>query len=333
MTLLVLLAAACLSSSSSSAADAFVSPPPPPGGSPSSIHPGAILASSPKSSRRQRRQQQQRRRSPPPPPPAAVRDSPWYRRADGDVRCSLAASTSSGDNDDGVVPDPAAELRRVAERLRREAEELEGEMTERRKARVESSTPPTPSDRTTSPPASYAALGDSAWTVSYRFSSDPPPKDGDGDGGGREVPKIRYYSGKVDVLFRADGYTVVQNDDRVGGGIRYSKFWGWDEELSELDNERYLLFSADVSLPPDDPYAANTNADSERVYFNARIVKDLRTGSVSMDDGKVSVKRDVEPPGGFWGVFGGQGILAQFRYVGDFACRPIAVDVVAEEGG
>lgn len=202
------------------------------------------------------------------------------------------------------------DLRRKAEQLRKEAEELESTM---RREKPSASTGS--ASATAVPKKSYTALGDSEWTLSYRFASDPPPKDDGGDGNDQNV-KLRYYSGKVAIKLRSDGYTDIADEEQVKD-IQYAKFWGWDEEVSNEDGLRYLLFSADVALPADD-----NNAGTDRFYFQARVEQDERTKEISLADGKVTVKRDIEPPGGFWGVFSGKGILAQFRVCGDFVCRP-----------
>ena len=206
-------------------------------------------------------------------------------------------------------------LRDSATRLRREAAELEAKMAERRTVSKKAS------DGVTAAPAKrvYTSLEDSEWTISYRFASDPPPSDDDKDanGSGSGTSKvIRNYSGKISIKFKADGYTDIINADEVRD-IQYAKFWGWDEEISNEDDMRYILFSTDVVLPETD-----NNSGTERFYFQARVEQDERTGEISLADGKVTVKRDIKPPGGFWGVFNGGGILAQFRVCGDFVCRP-----------
>mmetsp|Transcript_51608 Transcript_51608/g.62081 ORF Transcript_51608/g.62081 Transcript_51608/m.62081 type:complete len:80 (+) Transcript_51608:237-476(+) len=65
----------------------------------------------------------------------------------------------------------------------------------------------------------------------------------------------------------------------------------------------------------------------ERFYFQARV--DTEGNKIKLSDGTITVKRDVvrTSTGGklFWGVFDGGGILAQFRNVGGFTCRPFAV--------
>ena len=209
----------------------------------------------------------------------------------------LHAADAQSANDD---------LRARAEKLRREVEELEAKVRKERRPASTASTPVV-SKKT------YTALDDSEWTVQYRFASDPQIKD---DADGNDQIKLKYYSGKVAIKLKSDGYTDIVDDEEVKG-ITYYKCWGWEEEISQEDGLRYLLFSADVKLPADD-----NNPGTERFYFQARVEQDGRSKEISLADGKVTVKRDIEPPGGFWGVLSGKGILAQFRVCGDFVCRP-----------
>ena len=70
----------------------------------------------------------------------------------------------------------------------------------------------------------------------------------------------------------------------------------------------------------------------ERFYFQANVNKqggrqNNNSSSIALLDGSVTVKRNISGPGGdkgWWGVFrGADSILAQFRQVGEFKCRPI----------
>ena len=72
----------------------------------------------------------------------------------------------------------------------------------------------------------------------------------------------------------------------------------------------------------------------ERYYFQIRVDKEANSSSarknhnnnndkIVLQDGSVTVKRNVET-GGWWGLFQADGILAQFREVGLFRCRPVA---------
>ena len=238
---------------------------------------------------------------------------------------AVAAGEDDKYDDDDVRDDPSAELLMRAQRLREEAEALESSLV-----RGGAGTAP---ERVTAKgesggrrEASYEFLSDSIWTVSYRFAADPPPEEGEENVGEDDGPVARqvYYSGRVDIRLRSDGFTDIVGDAGVMN-IRYTKFWGWDEEISNLDNEKYLMFPADVYLPESDRRAESSKDGIERFYFNARVELNYRTGEISLSDGTVTVKRDVKPPGG-WGIFGGQGILAEFKRVGEFKCRPIALD-------
>lgn len=65
----------------------------------------------------------------------------------------------------------------------------------------------------------------------------------------------------------------------------------------------------------------------ERFYFQARVDKNAKDNIV-LQDGSVTVKRNVESgTGGWWGLFrGADGILAEFREVGLFRCKAVARD-------
>jgi hypothetical protein len=234
--------------------------------------------------------------------------------ASSSVLCSKAQNIE-------VAGGPNADISNMlgsATRLRLEAEALEAEMGERRRGGI-GDTERNSDAAATKTKQTYTSFDDSEWTVTYRYASEPPPKDDASDQGRAPSPApITYYSGKVDVKFRSDGYSELLATDEVKN-ISYTKFWGWDEEEGKEDGLHYLLFSADVELPDSDRNASNR---PERFYFQARVDRDERTGEISLSDGKVTVKRDLEPPGGFWGVFSGQGILAQFRACGDFICNP-----------
>ena len=168
----------------------------------------------------------------------------------------------------------------------------------------------------TSPPAIYTSLEDSSWTISYRFASDAISTDDDKD----EDVKVIYYSGKLNIQLTDDGYTNMLEKDDDSSKIKFIKTWGWDEENSKEDDLDYLLLSADVMLPESDP---NHSKTPTRYYFQTQVNRDSRSGEISLIDGTVTLKKDVEPPGGFWGVFNGGGILAQFRYCGEFLMKPL----------
>lgn len=170
-------------------------------------------------------------------------------------------------------------------------------------------------------PAEYFDLADSCWEITYRFSYEPASKTDNEVDKKKTLPR-KNYGGKLEVKFREDGYTdalTPPSDTEVNGGPRFQKVWGWDRETSTEDSLEYLLFSADISLPP--PVSS-----SERFYFQARVEREEGNNkSLSLYDGSITVKRNVEgPPGGWWGIFrGAESILAQFREVGTFRCCPI----------
>jgi len=163
----------------------------------------------------------------------------------------------------------------------------------------------------------YTSLEDSSWTMSYRFASEPTRKDNKDD----STP-LTFYSGKFSIKLRGDGYTDIVDDEgfQNNSGLEIIKFWGWDSELSSEDNLKYLEFSADVLLPTSDSNHG-ASGKASRFYFNARIDEDPKTGVITFSDGTVTLKRDVEPPAGVWGIFNAGGILAQFQYCGEFLCK------------
>lgn len=218
-----------------------------------------------------------------------------------DMRLRSSASPESAD---------AERLRDSAAKLRQEVEDLE--------TKLENSGQRS-SDQTSQPaPVVYTSLKDSCWKMTYRFASEPPPEDDDND----TTPRL-YYSGTVSLRFKADGYTDLISHEPTGSkSVTIEKFWGWDEETSAEDDLRYLLCSADIQLPKDDP---SNPGLSTRFYFQSQINEDASTNSLSLSDGTITVKKDVKPPGEFWGVFNGGGILAQFRYVGNFVQKPTSV--------
>lgn len=157
----------------------------------------------------------------------------------------------------------------------------------------------------------------------YRFANEPEYKN---DEDVKNKPPRKYYSGKVQLQFKNDGYTdilssAIEDNINNNNAAVYQKVWGWDIETSGEDSLDYLLFSADITLPP--PIST-----SERFYFQARVDKDdMKKDVLSLEDGSVTVKRNYSeaPTGGWWGIFrGADSILAQFREVGGFKCRPVA---------
>lgn len=212
--------------------------------------------------------------------------------------------------------DDSDELLETASRLRKEAEVMEESMRGKRNAPNPGSHSSLKTSSSTSPPAIYTSLEDSSWTISYRFASDAISTDDDKD----EDVKVIYYSGKLNIQLTDDGYTNMLEKDDDSSKIKFIKTWGWDEENSKEDDLDYLLLSADVMLPESDP---NHSKTPTRYYFQTQVNRDSRSGEISLIDGTVTLKKDVEPPGGFWGVFNGGGILAQFRYCGEFLMKPL----------
>lgn len=212
----------------------------------------------------------------------------------------------------------ADRLRESAEKLRKEVEDLQAELRSKPVADTKEDNGGGVNAKTAKSSTStvtYSSLKDSVWTLTYRFASDPPPQDGDKD----QDRVVSTYSGKMKVRFRPDGYTDFVSHDPTGETrVQMAKVWGWDEEKSAEDGQRYLLFSTNVQLPPTDLSLPN---ESLRCYWQARLERS-KDNTISLADGTVTVKKDVEPPGGFWGVFNAGGILAQFRYVGDFLIKP-----------
>lgn len=155
-------------------------------------------------------------------------------------------------------------------------------------------------------------LKGSSWEMTYRFSNEPESRD---EEVASEVDRT-FYCGKIQLRFLEDGYTTIigRTYDRVESPS-FEKIWGWDVETSSEDSLNYLLFSADVQLP-------SPIESMDRFYFQARVEEDTN-GVYTLSDGSVTVKRNIQPPGGFWGLFSGEGILAQFRIVGEFKCKPI----------
>jgi len=164
------------------------------------------------------------------------------------------------------------------------------------------------------------------YTERYRFANEPESNDDNSDKISKDRPERKSYGGKLQLHFRDDGYTDIlppageEDISTESNTAIFEKVWGWDAETSAEDSLEYLLFSADVRLPP--PVST-----SERFYFQARVDKEgMDKNVISLQDGSVTVKRNLEAPaGGWWGVFrGADSILAQFRQVGVFRCQPIS---------
>jgi hypothetical protein len=202
-----------------------------------------------------------------------------------------------------------------AVRLRKEVEALEAAAIARRGSKERNATPITPLTAA----AEYTDVEDSVWVLSYRFSNEPESDLDDNE-------RRRFFAGKLTVKLRRDGYTDLILHESTGPKSEFSaivKTWGWDVEMSKdrIDNgaeSEYILFSVDFNLAP-----TSESADmmKERIYFQARVQRDDRTRIISFTEGTATVKRDVVQSSARWGLFSPTGILAQFRYVGDFVAK------------
>jgi hypothetical protein len=223
------------------------------------------------------------------------------------------------------IPQPASldgnnpnnELLERAARLRKEIKELESQVTSKR--------PTPPSADTIETAIEYTDISDSVWSFSYRFSDEPELSEEDSKKD--ETRRRRFYSGKVVLKFRSDGYTEILDQEQVSGSAESSsrkveivKVWGWDiEESNEVEDgeSKYLIFSMDVNLP-----VLNGGTTQQRFYYQARLDQDPRSKTILLSKGTVTIKSDVVQKSVRWGFFSPAGILAQFRYVGDFIAKP-----------
>ncbi|KAL7568726.1 hypothetical protein ACA910_021720 [Epithemia clementina (nom. ined.)] len=199
--------------------------------------------------------------------------------------------------------------KKTASKLRQEALALETELRRQQQERQDLTRKANPQKQAyVKPTPKYQDMKDSFWVLSYLFASQPEPKNVK-DEDRVQPPRFR---GKLTLQFKADGYTDVvshESDD----ALEIVKAWGWDVETSNDDGMDYLLFSIDVVLPGSD-------GKKERIYMQAKQVES--SGEISLKDGTVTIKQDVTETGSRWGMFSPKGILAEFRYVGDFVARP-----------
>ena len=213
--------------------------------------------------------------------------------------------------------DENADLLEQAQRLREEASRMEDDLRATTPAAIAS-----PNTEALIPTVN-TQLEESIWTLSYRFSSQPSPKESDNNSDNSESPEPKvFYSGKFDLLLKQDGYSekIQQITEAKENDIEIVKIWGWDKETSNEDNLEYLLFSMDIKFPKSDP---DLSSQTERYYFQARVEQDISTDkSIALKEGTITVKKDVtEKTGGMWGLFNVAGILTEFRYCGDFVAR------------
>jgi hypothetical protein len=223
-------------------------------------------------------------------------------------RCSVPKTSSMPKIASKVEQQEEEGLVDKALRLRQEATDLETKLRTEREGKPQRNTP-----EVTKPDTPVCKrIEDSVWTFKYRFSNEPESNKEEET----EAKPRDFYRGKLTVLFRADGFTdiLAQEPGEPSKALSIVKAWGWDTETSSEDKKEYLLFSADVKLPE--------NGGKERFYLQAR--QEREGDTIVLEEGTVTVKRDVNDSSspGFWGVFSGKGILAQFRYVGDFVAKP-----------
>lgn len=253
--------------------------------------------------------------------------APFMSKGDETSSNSLKIVSNNNDNHE------RNRLLSKASKLRKEVESLESSLDKDRKLSLSS-----PSTYTSyKKPVYFSDVSNSTWMVTFRFTQDPID---DNNNMKEDYQKpVIYYSGKIGVHFLSDGFTEMimipdnKNDNpSISTGtatieeekttaIKIQKIWGWDVEKSNEDGLDYLLFSADVLL---------NNDTCDRIYFNARVDRgEMTIGEkkcINLNDGVVTVKREIKNRNGgnnlFWGVFNAGGILAQFRKVGYFSCKP-----------
>ena len=249
------------------------------------------------------------------------------------IPIALNSNRNPNDSSDINTNELSKEYLDKASKLRKEVEQLESNTTRLSKEKQQQQQQQRQTD------VSYATLDDSMWIISYRFSSDPisqgnDNENNDNDKNGDTTPTVNtFYSGKIPILLKGDGYTEllnIESDSNINSknNISFQKMWGWDEELSREDGDdakTFLSFSADILLPPSDiNYNPKQPDTPSRFYFNAQVETNSKNGEISLKDGTVTLKRDVASPaggGGFWGIFNAGGILAQFRYCGEFLMK------------
>jgi hypothetical protein len=162
-------------------------------------------------------------------------------------------------------------------------------------------------------------IEDSTWQMTYRFILGD-----DNDNGNDDTNKEREsFGGTVNMKFRSDGYTDLLSQKSSGDrGATIVKAWGWDLEAGaeKDDNDKeYLLFSMDFEFPENDK--KTKNRPRQRLYFQAR--HRSTAGCVDLAEGTITVKTDVLPKSSRWALFPTAGILAQFRYAGNFVAKPV----------
>ena len=206
-----------------------------------------------------------------------------------------------------------------ASKLRQEVASLESKLRTEQAARPVKPTDTLTTSAKLQAPV-YSKMDNSVWTMTYRFASTPESSNEKDS----EATPRDFFRGKLTVQFRDDGYTNLvahePGDATASKAVSIIKTWGWDEETSAEDEQDYVMFSVDVQLPE----TVSAKASQQRFYLQAR--KDLDGDSILLKEGTVTMKTDAIDTSspGFWALFSPKGILAQFRYVGDFVAKPSA---------
>jgi hypothetical protein len=224
------------------------------------------------------------------------------------------------------------ELREKANKLRQEAGKLESTLRSEDTARASPRKNQSAAQQPLAAAPVYKDMNDSTWTFTYRFAGESEPNEDQAKGESKTiVPK---FSGKLTLHFRKDGFTDVIKHEPMSStasssssssmaSLNVVKAWGWDLESSNEDDKEYLLFSVDAILPSG-PAGKAGGSEKRRFYMQARQDRE-RNGAISLQGGTVTVKQDVSNKAGSAGFAWSlvpKGILAQFRFVGDFAARP-----------
>jgi hypothetical protein len=207
-------------------------------------------------------------------------------------------------------PAAADEWKERAARLRQEIQDYEA-LQSKKKGLINTREQPTAVE-------TPETIDDSTWRITYRFilgADEEETKNNNNE----ENDQRESFGGTVNIKFRSDGYTDLVSQQASGGGDQGAtivKAWGWDIETSAEENDQqYLLFSMDFQFP-------KQNRPGQRLYFQARHSRSSASG-VELAEGTITVKKDViQKNAARWALFSPAGILAQFRYAGNFVAKP-----------